>query len=73
VKGGYQVQSRLATHLDEIRMEAMVAGASRSRRERDRAWSEIRTCRGETAGPRVDAPAARDERRQLVDLAIRPA
>jgi hypothetical protein len=41
VKGGYQVQNRLATHLDEIRMEAMVAGASRSRRERDRAFDEI--------------------------------
>jgi hypothetical protein len=41
MKGGFQVRSRLATCLDEIRMEAQVAGASRSRRERDRAFVEI--------------------------------
>ncbi len=41
MNGGYQVEGRLATGLDEIRMEAMVARASRSRRERDRAFDEI--------------------------------
>ena len=41
MKGGYQVQSRLATHLDEIALEARVGHTSRSRRERDRAFAEI--------------------------------
>lgn len=41
MKGGYQIQSRVATHLTEIFMEAMVARASRSMRERDRAFEEI--------------------------------
>jgi hypothetical protein len=45
MKGGYQIQSRLATHLDEIRMEAMAASGSRSRRERDRAFDEIQLAR----------------------------
>lgn len=41
MRGGYQIQSRLMTHLDEIRMEATVARASMSRCERNRAFEEI--------------------------------
>jgi ribosomal protein L32 len=41
LKGGYQPTSRLATLLDEIRMEAAVARASHRRTHRDRALEEI--------------------------------
>lgn len=41
MKGGFQVESRLATSLDEIYMEALVARASHSRPERDRAFDEV--------------------------------
>lgn len=41
MKGGFQVESRLATSLDEIAMEAMAARESTSRRERDLALDEI--------------------------------
>ena len=40
-RGGYRSSGRLATTLDEIRIEALVARQSRSRRERDRAFEEI--------------------------------
>lgn len=41
MRGGYQLQSRLATHLDELKMEAMIARAERSRERRDRSFEEI--------------------------------
>jgi hypothetical protein len=55
VKGGYQVASRLATSLDEISMEAIAARSSRSRRERDRAFAEIRRLAQTCAGLLADA------------------
>jgi hypothetical protein len=41
VKGGYQAPSRLAGLIDEVKMEAIVARASKSQQERDRAFAEI--------------------------------
>jgi hypothetical protein len=49
VKGGYQPQSRLAGLIDEVKMEAIVARASQSRQERDRAFAEIERLAGQCA------------------------
>lgn len=43
MKGGYHPASRLATLLDEIRMEAHAAKRTRSRSQRDRAFDDIAT------------------------------
>ncbi len=40
-RGGYQRERRLATTLDEIKIEALVGLRSRSRHDRDRSFAEI--------------------------------